>query len=596
MIRTSIAYTDDIGGLPSSTSFKTAIGESKIMEAQYKTDCVGLFGSIVKYNPAFAMATPDYPTIDNSWRITILPTVTVGVWLTMLLEVNGSTQGQDYWSNQNYRVQIWIVDEFNFKIRHKFYVGDDVNGYIAETQSNTYGKWLQNSSIDTQSANTLSTGNSVYESAKYFTKHIKVIDISTSKSDEMLDYDLVTAKFYDNFSPSPITNTWTTNQPQFILDGAIFTQVNFNVPGVEIPTSAKLMLVNIVPENSLQLANPAIIEDEEIGVVSLVAGTNWKVTASLTAKTLQEKEVVALIYFSASTEVISIKLGKPIPNGPLTVIKGCYPQITWSYKDYNRSMNGCIESTLYERVIAEFQVSKTIFNNISLYGGPCYPVGFNNYNKDAFLTVTRQSTGDILFTQGMNYNAGSGLWTTGDVTFTQDAFFLYFSYEYRNIFDYLGDSIVAKLEFTTYYGTSGETVVAESINYVLNYDNALAVPLIDKIELKDPITNAVISSMEGNIMTLKSSCLSYFKVTICRFDLLTPFNIIPVIYEVGTNLISEEESYAGLGVLPQLNTVFFSGVPTSFVVGNLCADFYLDTSTLDRTKDYEIAIIIKKEV
>jgi len=31
MIRTSIAYTDDIGGLPSSTSFKTAIGESKIM-------------------------------------------------------------------------------------------------------------------------------------------------------------------------------------------------------------------------------------------------------------------------------------------------------------------------------------------------------------------------------------------------------------------------------------------------------------------------------------------------------------------------------------------------------------------------------------
>jgi hypothetical protein len=45
--------------------------------------------------------------------------------------------------------------------------------------------------------------------------------------------------------------------------------------------------------------------------------------------------------------------------------------------------------------------------------------------------------------------------------------------------------------------------------------------------------------------------------------------------------------------MPQLTNSYFVGVPSTFA-GSSCAEFYLDTSALDKNLSWSLEVIIKK--
>lgn len=603
MIRTSIAYTDDIGGLPVSSTLNCAIGEYKTMVASFKvgSNCSNLDDVIVRYNHAFAMTSPDYPNSDNCWKFTLISGLATGIYYPMQLSIDGITQGIAYQAAKNDSVEIRKDDNFNFTIRHKFYIIDDVNGFITEQGQNNYSKWFQQPDISGQSlAQNNQIGNSAYDVSKYFVTSVDVIDIKTTKSDRLLNYDPITALYYDNFpvNTSSYTSNWTDNNTTFIVGQAITTTVSFD-SALHVPTKAKLLLINTSPNSSLNII-PGIIESISIPAISVV-GTTYTLTGTLTAASVIDKEIIAIVYYGTTSVVVSAKLGNPttgslpnIPNNPLQAIIGCYPDITSNYKDYNTTNIGaCIESTPYERIIAGFQVSKTVFHKVGL-GAGCFPLGFDGYSKYGTFKLYAQDTGEVFYSLIFNYNAMSGIWDTGDLLFSDSGGFLNFGHEYRNIGDYLGRTIVASFEMYWFYTYPyAEGVKIESENRVLNFDNALAVPRIDKIQILDPTTFAVIDEIDSNIMSLKPTCLDQFVVRVCKQPALIAdaYNIIAIFHEQGNNLIDEEESYIGL--LTQLDSSYYSSVPANF--GGLnCKDFNLDVSGIDRTKIWEVIVIIKK--
>jgi len=579
MKRISIAYTDDISGLTSSTDLICAIGEFKQMEAQYGCDTC-LDNVIVKYNSAFALDVPIEPTTDNSWKISTT-NLTTGVEYPMSLEVDGSSQDSNYYQGKNYEVY-FTKDSLNtFTIRHKFYITDDTNTFIGQNGANSFSNWLQNKSTSANNNNQ----TSVYDSTKYFTKFLSIDGINTNANERYLDYDIAYARFYENESTTFVTDGWTLIAPQkLIINTPVTTTITFD-SGATTPSSAKIMLINKNGESTGSF-NDSIIEDSQIATMSNV-GSSYTLEADLTALTPSTKDILAIVYDDAGSLVYSAKLNAP------EVIYGCYPTIKPRYGDYNNPYIGdCLESTMSERVLYGFRVSRTDFNKIDVLTPDCFPLGYENYDKVARLKLSIQSTGVVVHESTAVYSLGA--WTavpvfgTGSMTVNTTTSWYQFLFTMRN--EWLGEYILAEFELDIIYSTTHtETIQCSSLNHILNYDMALAVPKIHSIELINPDTGGVITSIVDNIVTLNSTCLDYFKVTICKLD-TDEFNIIPVLKQGVNNF--EYDPYSS-AVMPQLTNSYFVGVPATFA-GSDCAVFYLDTSSLDKTLSWSLEVIIKK--
>jgi hypothetical protein len=579
MKRISISYTDDISGLAPSTDLICVIGEFKQMEAQYGCDTC-LDDVIVKYNSAFALDVPVEPTTDNSWKISTT-NLTIGVEYPMSLEVDGSSQDSNYYQGKNYEVYFTKDTSNTFTIRHKFYVTDDTNTFIGQNGANSFSNWLQNKSIGANNNNQ----TSVYDTTKYFTKFISISEINAKGVENYLDYDIAYARFYENEITTFITDGWTLLNPQqFIINTPITTTITFDC-GATTPSSAKLMLINKNGESANTFDN-SIIEDSKIATITNV-GSSYTLEADLTALTTGTKDILAIVYDDAGSLVYSAKLNAP------EIIYGCYPTIEPRYGDYNDSYIGaCLESTMSERILYGFRVSRTIFNKISAFTPDCFPLGFETYDKVARLKLSIQSTGVVVHESIAIYSLGA--WTavpvfgTGSMTIDSTALWYQFFFNMRN--EWLGETILAEFELDIIYSiTHTETIQCSSLNHILNYDMALAVPKIHSIELINPDTGGVISSIIDNIVSLNSSCLDYFKVKICKLD-TDEFNIIPVLKQ-GINSF-EYDPYSSV-VMPQLTNSYFVGVPATFA-GYNCAEFYLDTSSLDKNLPWTLEVIIKK--
>jgi hypothetical protein len=580
MKRISISYTDDISGLSPSTDLICAIGEFKQMEAQYGCDTC-LDNVIVKYNSAFALDVPVEPKTDNSWKISTT-NITIGIEYPMSLEVDGSSQDSNYYKGKNYEVYFTKDTSNTFTIRHKFYITDDTNTFIGQNGANGFSNWLQNKSIGANNNNQ----TSVYDTTKYFTKFISISEINAKGVENYLDYDIAYARFYENEITTTITNNWHLESNKLIINTPIHTAVLFDAIGVT-PSSAKLLLIN---KNGSNLDNfeDAIIEDSQIAVISNT-GIHYKLEADITALTIGQKNLVAVVYDYNSNIVFSGKIESP----ELDVIWGCYPNIIPQYRDYNNTNIGeCIESTVSERIIYGFGVSRVNFNNISPFAVDCFPLGFDNYQKVARLKLSIQSTGTIVHESIAIYNLGT--WTsvpvfgTGSMSINTTTPWHKFFFNMRN--EWLGEYILAEFELDIIYSqTHTETVKCSSINHIINYDMAMPVPKIHSIELINPENNNVISSRIDNLLSLNSSCLDYFKVKICKLD-TDEFNIIPVLRQ-GVNVF-EYDPYSST-VMSQLTNSYFVGVPATFG-GSNCAEFYLDTSNLDKNLPWILEIIIKK--
>lgn len=603
MKRTSISYTDDISGLSPLTYLVATIGETKIMEAEYTLadTCILLDNTVIQYNPAMALNNPRMPTSDNFYRITVTSATVVGTWYDMQLLVNGSSQGAEYFSNNNVSVQFKKNTDNTFTIKHEFYIVADVNGYVAENGSLDYNRWFQ--IADNQSPNIVNNGSSMYDSNKFFVKHLKVIDIATQTFTEILDFDKVEATFYDL---SPLANTFVLINPtsEYVVDLATQTSITFNnVTLTNTPTSAKLILINPQASDTLTTINPSIIEDSATATLTHLGGHNWAADAPLTALTASDKEIILIVYYNAIDGVASSKARQigPTPGNPTKAVIGCYPTITTSYNDYNNTNIGtCINSAPLERVSVGFKVSKTSFNNVGSISIICYPHGFDTYNKTGSLKLTKRSTGETIINIPYSYNASSGVWTTGgidaSITFSQDTSFLYFSYMYRNLVSYVGEFIDAIFTMNIFYsGIYFETVISQSTNYVNNFDQSnLGTSKIHSIKVFGLYSGTLYDRIIGNVVTLSPSCVDKFNVEVMReaSTLTDDYTIIPVLYEVGSNRPSEENVY--IGNFPTLSSPYFSGVPTSFGVGNAFVNFTLDMSSLDKTASYNIGVIIKK--
>lgn len=606
MIRTSISYTDDLNALNPLTYLSCAIGETKIMEAEYDIGdtCIVLDNTVVTYDHAFGLAMPRKPTSENYYRITVTSATIVGTWYNMQLLVNGSSQGSDYYASKNSDVQFKRLTDRTFAIRHRFKITDDVNGFIAENGINNYGMWFGVPDSQAPTINTVGSGASVYDSTKYFVKYLSVIDINSQVVDQMIDFDLINATYFDQ---STLVSGFAITLPitDYVIGDSTPTRVTFtNVNIANTPTDAKLMLVNRSPTNTTTTFDPAIIEDDKAGVLTNVAGLTWRIDANLTALTEYPKDIIALVYFNALDSVGGSKIGTspPRPNGPITAIVGCYPTITPYYADYyTGSIGDCIESALFERIETSFEVSKVTFNKIGL-GVGCFPLGFDQYNKTGTLTLTQRSTGIVQYTENFSYNASSMIWSTGSIVFNEGATYLYFNFTYRNLIGYLGDNIDATFTFNIWYSaTYYETVICQSTNYIANFSQSGSPSVnnyVEELKILNADTLVTIDSMIGNIMTINPSCDRIFKVRVKRFasTLGDDMIVIPVLYAVGSNSISEEDSFVSPTSFSQLNSSYFSGVPTSFGVGIDTVTFDLDMTLLDPAIEWEIAVILKVKI
>lgn len=596
----SIAFTDDISGLASSSDLVASAGELKIMTAEYdfSDSCVSFDNTYIEYFPAIAVSNPQKPSNDNNkWVYTVTPATVVGTFYDMQLLIDGVSTGVGYYASKNYTVRFKRLTDKTFIIEHRFVVTDDV-GQLNEFGTNYYERWF--GIKDNRDPNNQGGGLSMYDTTKYFSRYLRVTDIATSQFTDLIDFNPIEAVYFDesiyisNLSVvAPIT--------VYVVGDITLTRVQFNnVDGTKTPTSAKLMLVNDIADSQTTAFMPSIVESSVVGTLVNVVANTWTIQGNLTALTTLPKKVVALVYYSAIPSVGGSKIGTftPMPNGPITAIRGCYPVITKSYDDYNSNFSDCIESTVYERITPKFTVSKTSFAKIGI-GSPlsCFPNGFDTYDKSGTFTLKRRSDGLLLFSESFSYNATSMIWSTGTLTFSDSAGLLNFSYLYRNLFDYSGDYVDATLTFNIHYtSTYFETVVSQSSNKVLGFDQALGGSIIESVEILDVVGGAVIDSMIGNIMTIRPTCLTNIFVKVCRkvATLADDYNIIAVLYEKGTNAISEEETYASGTGMSELSSPYFDNVPVSFGVGTACKTFNLDVSTLDYYKTYEVAIIIKK--
>jgi hypothetical protein len=499
----------------------------------------------------------------------------------MSLEVDGSSQDSNYYQGKNYEVY-FTKDSLNtFTIRHKFYITDDTNTFIGQNGANSFSNWLQNKSTSANNNNQ----TSVYDSTKYFTKFLSIEGINTNANERYLDYDIAYAKFYENESTTFVTDGWTLIAPQqLIINTPVTTTIEFD-SGATTPSSAKIMLINKNGESTGSF-NDSIIEDSQIATMSNV-GSSYTLEADLTALTPSTKDILAIVYDDAGSLVYSAKLNAP------EVIYGCYPTIEPRYGDYNNPYIGaCLESTMSERVLYGFRVSRTDFNKIDVLTPDCFPLGYENYDKVARLKLSIQSTGVVVHESIAFYSLGT--WTavpvfgTGSMTINTTALSYQFLFTMRN--EWLGEYILAEFELDIIYSTTHtETIQCSSLNHILNYDMALAVPKIHSIELINPDTGGVITSIIDNIVSLNSTCLDYFKVKICKID-TDEFNIIPVLKQ-GVNSF-EYDPYSS-AVMTQLTNSYFVGVPSTFA-GSSCAEFYLDTSSLDKTLSWSLEVIIKK--
>ena len=102
--------------------------------------------------------------------------------------------------------------------------------------------------------------------------------------------------------------------------------------------------------------------------------------------------------------------------------------------------------------------------------------------------------------------------------------------------------------------------------------------------------------MVGNIMNIAPTCDNKFKVRVKRSLSTMTFDctVIPFFYGIGSSSISEENSYTGTPGFGAMSGPYFSGVPTSFGLLNDTVTFDLDMSSLDKTRLWQIAVIVKK--
>jgi hypothetical protein len=165
---------------------------------------------------------------------------------------------------------------------------------------------------------------------------------------------------------------------------------------------------------------------------------------------------------------------------------------------------------------------------------------------------------------------------------------------------YLGDNIDATLTFNIWYSsTYYETVVSQSANYVTNFSQSgspYSMYYVEELKVYDETNTTLIDSMVGNIMNIAPTCDNKFKVRVKRSLITMTFDctVIPVLYEIGSSGISEENSYTGTTGFSVLSSPYFSGVPTSFGLLNDTVTFDLDMSSLDKTRLWQIAVIVKK--
>jgi hypothetical protein len=233
-------------------------------------------------------------------------------------------------------------------------------------------------------------------------------------------------------------------------------------------------------------------------------------------------------------------------------------------------------------------------------GAGCFPLGFDNYNKTGTFELKQRSTGEVLFSENFSYNASSTIWNTGSLTFTDAGGFLNFSYIYRNLIGYLGDNVDATLTFNIWYSsTYYETVISQSANFVANFSQSgslYALPYVEELKIYDSAAVTLIDSMVGNLMTIAPTCDNIFKVEVKRAAITMTFDctVIPFLYEIGSNAISEENAYTGTTGFSVENSPYFSGVPTSFGLLNDTVIFDLDMSSLDKTRLWQIAVIVKQ--
>jgi hypothetical protein len=165
---------------------------------------------------------------------------------------------------------------------------------------------------------------------------------------------------------------------------------------------------------------------------------------------------------------------------------------------------------------------------------------------------------------------------------------------------YLGDNVDATLTFNIWYSsTYYETVVSQSANYVTNFSQSgslYSLDYVEELKVYDATNTTLIDSMVGNLMTIAPTCDNKFKVRVKRSLTTMTFDctVIPVLYEIGSSGISEENSYTGTPGFGVLSGPYFSGVPTSFGLLNDTVTFDLDMSSLDKTRLWQIAVIVKK--
>ena len=192
------------------------------------------------------------------------------------------------------------------------------------------------------------------------------------------------------------------------------------------------------------------------------------------------------------------------------------------------------------------------------------------------------------------------IWNTGSLTFTDAGGFLNFSFIYRNLIGYLGDNVDATLTFNIWYSsTYYETVVSQSANYVTNFSQSgslYSLDYVEELKVYDATNTTLIDSMVGNLMTIAPTCDNKFKVRVKRSLTTMTFDctVIPVLYGIGSSGISEENSYTGTPGFGAMSGPYFSGVPTSFGLLNDTVTFDLDMSSLDKTRSWQIAVIVKK--
>jgi len=587
----NITYSDSINGLIQGSDIVCSVGELKTMIADYEVgNNLCLEDVIVKYNPALSLETVRKPTNEYGWQIMCTGLI-LGVQYDMKLIVD-SQNSENYYKNKNITVKFTKVSDTEFTITTSFYIISDTNGYIMESD-NVFNKWYNVPSVDTNPNQDYNNINSMYTTQSYFCKYLEVVDVQTGIKDSLLDYQPIQARYYENTQTTPLINTISLSTQTFTIDTPNTVTVQFTNSSGMTPTSAKLMLVNKTSENNLTEVTNTIIEDDQIGgLLSLGAGV-YSVTGILTPRTTQEKDLILTVYFQASNSVLSSK------TFDISTIYGCYPTIEPRYDDYNTlNIADCIESTPHERIRYGFRVYKTVFNKVDPLATDCFPLGYSKYNKVAKMRIYIQSTMALVFEGVCSYDYTTGIWTsipvfgTGVVNVDVNASYEKFTYVLPNYESFLGEYMLAEFDFDIYYSaTYYETVQVSSLNHILNYDNALTTPIIDYIKLIDPTTNAVISSIDSNIMTLNPTCKDYLKVEIKKLD-AAEYNIIPVLFRDGTNIEFEYDPYTSI-IMPQLTNAYFSSVPVDFGGTNI-ASFFLDTSTLDKTINWSFAVVIKK--